>query len=116
MQVMNLDESQRKKVAEWIAQGLKLSEIQNRLASELGVRMTYMDVRLLVDDLKLTPKDVETAQTRSAGGGACPVRRNGRSASNRSTRKGSAATRRARRPASAKFLFPWTSSPVLARL
>ncbi len=59
---MNLDESQRQKVAEWITAGLKLSEIQNRLASELGVRMTYMDVRLLVDDLKLTPKDVEPAK------------------------------------------------------
>lgn len=56
---MTLDDAQRKKVAEWIATGLKLSEIQNRLASDLGVRMTYMDVRLLVDDLKLTPKDVE---------------------------------------------------------
>jgi len=56
---MTLDETQRKKVAEWIANGMKLSEIQNRLASELGVRMTYMDVRLLVDDLKLTPKDIE---------------------------------------------------------
>jgi hypothetical protein len=56
---MNLDEAQRSKVAEWIAQGLKLSDIQNRLASELGVRMTYMEVRFLVDDLKLTPKDAE---------------------------------------------------------
>ena len=56
---MNLDDEQRNKVAEWIAQGLKLSEIQNRLVSELGVVMTYMDVRLLVDDLKLTPKDVD---------------------------------------------------------
>ena len=27
--------------------------------SELGIRMTYMEVRLLVDDLKLTPKDAE---------------------------------------------------------
>jgi hypothetical protein len=56
---MSLDESQRKKVSEWIGQGLKLSEIQNRLASELGLRLTYMDVRLLVDDLKLVPKDAE---------------------------------------------------------
>lgn len=56
---MTLDDTQRKKVAEWIANGMKLSEIQSRLASELGVRMTYMDVRFLVDDLKLTPKDVE---------------------------------------------------------
>ena len=56
---MNLDEAQRQKVAEWIAQGLKLSDIQNRLISELRVTMTYMEVRLLVDDLKLTPKDPE---------------------------------------------------------
>jgi len=70
---MNLDEGQRSKVAEWIAQGLKLSDIQSRLASELGVRMTYMEVRLLVDDLKLVPKDpepakpVDSALTQSAG-------------------------------------------------
>ena len=56
---MTLDDTQRKKVAQWIAEGMKLSEIQNRLASELHVRMTYMDVRLLVDDLKLTPKDID---------------------------------------------------------
>ncbi len=56
---MNLDEAQRKKVAEWIAAGQKLSEIQTRLQSELRVVMTYMEVRLLVDDLKLTPKDPE---------------------------------------------------------
>jgi hypothetical protein len=62
---MNLDDAQRKIVAEWIKQGLKLSEIQNRLASELGLHVTYMDVRLLVDDLKLTPKDVERPKTAS---------------------------------------------------
>jgi hypothetical protein len=56
---MNLDEEQRKRVGEWIAQGLKLSEIQTRLASDLGLTMTYMEARLLVDDLKLTPKDPE---------------------------------------------------------
>jgi hypothetical protein len=56
---MNLDQAQRTKVTEWIAQGEKLSSIQNRLAAELGVQMTYMEVRLLVDDLKLTPKDAE---------------------------------------------------------
>jgi len=56
---MNLDEAQKQRVAGWIAGGLKLSEIQSRLDSELGLRMTYMEVRLLVDDLKLTPKDPE---------------------------------------------------------
>jgi hypothetical protein len=59
---MNLDDAQRSKVGEWIAQGMKLSDIQARIASELGLKMTYMDVRLLVDDLKLTPKDAETAK------------------------------------------------------
>jgi hypothetical protein len=56
---MTLDDKQRQQVAAWIADGLKLSEIQNRLETELGLRMTYMDVRFLVDDLKLTPKDPE---------------------------------------------------------
>jgi hypothetical protein len=73
---MNLDEAQRKKVAEWIAQGLKLSEIQSRMGSELGLRLTYMEVRLLVDDLKLTPKDAERPKPASseltAPGGAKP--------------------------------------------
>ena len=63
---MNLDDTQRSKVGEWIAQGMKLSDIQARIASELGLKMTYMDVRLLVDDLKLTPKDPETARPVSA--------------------------------------------------
>src|ERR1035437_6272211 len=59
IQIMNLDEAQRQKVVEWVAQGLKLAEIQNRLISELHVTMTYMEVRMLVDDLKLIPKDPE---------------------------------------------------------
>jgi hypothetical protein len=54
---MNLDDTQRQKVAAWINEGLKLAEIQKRLESELGLRMTYLEVRLLVDDLKLKPKD-----------------------------------------------------------
>ena len=56
---MNLNESQQRTVSTWVAEGLKLSEIQNRLGSELGVRLTYMEVRFLVDDLKLKLKDPE---------------------------------------------------------
>ena len=56
---MKLDEAQKSKVAAWIAEGLKLAEIQKRMDSELGLRLTYIDVRFLVDDLKLTPKDPE---------------------------------------------------------
>jgi len=60
---MNLNESQQNTVTAWVTEGLKLSEIQNRLASELGVRLTYMEVRLLVDDLKLKLKDPEPPKT-----------------------------------------------------
>ena len=56
---MNLDEAQRQKVAAWIADGAKLAEIQARLMSEFNLKLTYMEVRFLVDDLKLTPKDPE---------------------------------------------------------
>jgi hypothetical protein len=54
---MNLDEKQRQAVAAWINDGLKLSEIQKRLETDFGLRVTYLEVRLLVDDLKLKPKD-----------------------------------------------------------
>ena len=54
---MNLNEAQRQTVSQWIAAGAKLSEVQNRLASELEVKLTYLEVRLLVDDLKLQLKD-----------------------------------------------------------
>jgi hypothetical protein len=56
---MNLDEAQRQRVTAWILEGAKLSEIQNRLLAEFGVKCTYMEVRFLVDDLKLIPKDPE---------------------------------------------------------
>lgn len=70
---MNLDETQRKKLAGWIDEGLKLSDIQKRLETECGLRVTYLDLRLLVDDLKLRPKDptptpkpAETAESKIA--------------------------------------------------
>jgi hypothetical protein len=56
---MNLTEAQQKTVSEWVAAGAKLSEVQSRLTAELGVRLTYMEVRLLVDDLKLRLIDPE---------------------------------------------------------
>jgi hypothetical protein len=56
---MKLDDTQRQAVSKWIAEGAKLSEIQNRLAAEFSIKLTYMEARFLVDDLKLTPKDPE---------------------------------------------------------
>jgi hypothetical protein len=60
---MNLNEEQRQRITAWILQGAKLAEIQNRMAQEFGIRLTYMETRLLVDDLKLTPKDPEPPKT-----------------------------------------------------
>ena len=56
---MNLTEDQRQRVTAWVLQGAKLSEIQTRLAEEFKITLTYMEVRFLVDDLKLTLKDPE---------------------------------------------------------
>src|SRR5450631_3435066 len=56
---MKLTDEQRQRVTAWILQGAKLAEVQNRLAAEFGIKLTYMEARFLVDDLKLTPKDPE---------------------------------------------------------
>lgn len=50
---MELNESQKNSVAAWIHDGATLSEVQTRIAGEFGIKMTYMDVRFLVDDLDL---------------------------------------------------------------
>ena len=58
---MTLTDEQKKQVAAWIEQGLKPSDIQSKLESEFALRVTYMEVRFLIDDLKLTLKDPEPA-------------------------------------------------------
>jgi hypothetical protein len=57
MGMMNLDDTQKQKVREWIEGGLKLSEIQDKIGKEFGLSMTYMQVRFLIDDLGVKPKD-----------------------------------------------------------
>jgi hypothetical protein len=52
-----LDEAQKQKVSGWIEEGLKLSEIQDKLNTDFGLRMTYMEVRFLIDDLGVKLKD-----------------------------------------------------------
>jgi hypothetical protein len=54
---MQLTDEQKKKVAEWLDEGVKLSDIQGRIGAEFGVKLTYMEVRFLIDDLKLQVKD-----------------------------------------------------------
>lgn len=75
-----MTEAQKQKVVDWIQQGLKLSEIQTRIDSELGVRMTYMEVKMLLADLQLKPKDQEPAKPATPLVGAPPAPTAGREA------------------------------------
>jgi hypothetical protein len=52
----------------WVDAGLKVSEIQSKLAAELGLRLTYMELRFLLDDLKLRPRDVDVPKAPAAIG------------------------------------------------
>lgn len=70
---MNLNEAQKKTVSEWIAAGAKLSEVQTRLGTELGIRLTYMEVRFLVDDLKLRLQDPEPPKPATPPPAAAPA-------------------------------------------
>ena len=56
---MTLTEAQKAIARQWLAEGMKLSELQKRLESDFGVKLTYMEVRFLVDDLKILPNDPE---------------------------------------------------------
>ncbi len=58
---MQLTEAQAQQARQWVADGMKLSDFQKRLETDFGIRVTYMEVRLLVDDLKVLPKDAEPA-------------------------------------------------------
>ncbi len=77
----SLTPAQTAQVASWVAAGATLSQVQTRLAAELGITMTFMDVRFLVDDLNLTlvekeePKKAEepTAEAAPAAEAATPA-------------------------------------------
>ncbi|MGA1129787.1 MAG: hypothetical protein ACO3XN_06945, partial [Chthoniobacterales bacterium] len=66
MAPMDLTDEHKKAVAAWIAAGASLSDVQKRLKDELQLAMTYMDVRFLVDDLKLQIKEEEPKQSEAA--------------------------------------------------
>ena len=55
----SLTPEQQTLARQWIADGMKLSDFQKQLETRFGIRLTYMEVRFLVDDLKVLPKDPE---------------------------------------------------------
>jgi len=54
-----LTKEQISKVSQWVAEGASLSVIQGKISTELGISMTFLDVRFLVDDLNLTLQEKE---------------------------------------------------------
>ena len=56
---MSLTEDQRVAISKWIEEGASLSDIQKRLKEEFQLSLTYLETRLLADDLKLRLKEPE---------------------------------------------------------
>ncbi len=60
---MDLSDSQKEAISGWVAEGLKLSDIQRCIKEAFNISLTYMETRFLVDDLDLElksqPKPVE---------------------------------------------------------
>jgi hypothetical protein len=56
---MILTDDQKAAISKWIEEGANLSEIQKRLKQEFQISLTYLDTRLLADDLKLSIKEPE---------------------------------------------------------
>lgn len=74
---MALTDEQKQAVAAWIEDGAKPADVQARLEKEFDIRVTYMEVRFLIDDLKVMPKDPEPpappAEPAPAEGEAAPA-------------------------------------------
>jgi hypothetical protein len=67
---MKLDELQEQHVRQWVGEGLQPAAIQARLSTEFGLTLTYMEVRFLLDDLKVKPHDKEAPPSAILGSSA----------------------------------------------
>ena len=54
---MELNETQKQSIKQWVGEGRTLSEIQTLIREEFDLSMTYMDVRFLVLDLGVNVQD-----------------------------------------------------------
>jgi hypothetical protein len=68
MGMLELNQAQKDAVKQWVTEGASISEVQNRLIKEFGLRPTYIDVRLLilesgvtVQEKKPSPADLKKA-------------------------------------------------------
>ena len=56
---MTVTDDQKAAISTWIAEGAGPSEIQKRLKEQFSISLTYLETRLLADDLKVAFKDAE---------------------------------------------------------
>jgi hypothetical protein len=54
---MNLSDEQKQTIAQRLADGESIADIQRLITSEFGVAMTFMETRFLLDDLNLDLKE-----------------------------------------------------------
>ena len=54
---MDLTNEQRQAVKQWVDAGANLSQVQTRIKAEFGVSLTFLDTRMLVQDLGAQLKD-----------------------------------------------------------
>lgn len=57
-----LSEGQKKTVAQWVAEGASLNEVQDRLKRDFNITLTYLDARLLVMELGLKIQEKKQAE------------------------------------------------------
>ena len=72
---MTFSAEQKAQLATWLQEGVSLSDIQKRISSEMGIGMTYMELRFLIDDLELDvvdPKAKEPEEEPTAEEGEFP--------------------------------------------
>jgi hypothetical protein len=54
---MDLTTAQRQSIKQWVDEGATLSQVQTRIKSEFGISLTFLDTRMLVQDLGVQVKD-----------------------------------------------------------
>ncbi|PXA03081.1 hypothetical protein DDZ13_13505 [Coraliomargarita sinensis] len=70
---MELTDSQKSAVVEWVQEARSIADIQRLLLDEFKISMTYMDVRFLVDDLDVPMVEPETEEGDSSAEAAKPA-------------------------------------------
>jgi hypothetical protein len=64
---MNFTDEQKSAVVDWLGQGRSLSDIQQALKVDFNLKITYMELRFMVDDLEI-PLSEDTSEDPAEAG------------------------------------------------